>query len=110
MKTVARRDFILQAAVCLGTGLFAGRAALGANVALDSALLKQELRVRTDAEAAFVDDAVAKTRAGEIPVEILTASYRHALKKDVGRRVYYFANCLKILTQRAGLKVKFLKF
>ncbi|MBR4834609.1 MAG: hypothetical protein IKU86_09830 [Thermoguttaceae bacterium] len=110
MQTLSRRDFVLRAAACFGASLFVGRAAFGANAALDPATLKQELRVKTDAEAAFVDDVVAKARAGEISVEILTVAYRYAQKKDGGRRVYYFANCLKILTQRAGRNVKFLKF
>lgn len=109
MNVVSRRDFILQAAG-LGAIFFAGRAALGANAALDSELAKQELRVKTDAEAAFVDDVVAKTRAGEIPTDILTAAYRYALRKDGARRVYYFAYALEILTKKAGRNVKFLKF
>ncbi|MBR2003446.1 MAG: hypothetical protein IJ991_04610 [Thermoguttaceae bacterium] len=109
MKNISRRNFIF-CSVGFGTGLFLVRDAFGGYDALDSALVKQELRVKTDAEGAFVDDVVAKTRAGQIPVQILNAAYRYALKKNGARRVYYFARCLEILTQKAGLKVKFLEF
>lgn len=109
MKNISRRNFIFCAAG-LGAVLWGGRDAFGGYDALDAALVKQELRVKTDAEGAFVDDVVAKTRAGEIPVNILNAAYRYALKKDGARRVYYFARCLEILTRKAGLYVKFLKF
>lgn len=109
MKNTSRRNFIFHAAG-FGAGLFLARDAFGGYDALDSALVKQELRVKTDAEGAFIDDVVAKTRAGQIPVNILNAAYRYALKKNGARRVYYFARCLEILTQKAGLKVEFLKF
>ncbi|MBQ2789291.1 MAG: hypothetical protein IJE97_06610 [Thermoguttaceae bacterium] len=109
MKNISRRDF----AICvlgLGAGLLSSRGALGAIDAFDATLVKQELRVKTDAEGAFVDDVIAKTRAGEIPANILNAAYSYAKRKDGARRVYYFARCLEILTKRAGLDVKFLKF
>lgn len=109
MKKLSRRDFTISV-LSLGVGLLVSDGAFGAIDALDAALVKQELRVKTDAESAFVDDVVAKTRAGEIPANILDAAYRYALKKDGGRRVYYFARCLEILTKRAGVNVKFLKF
>lgn len=109
MKNISRRNFIFGAAG-FGTGFFLVRDAFGGYDALDSALVKQELRVKTDAEAAFVDDVVEKTRSGQIPVKILNAAYRYALKKSGARRVYYFANCLKILTRQAGLRVEFLEF
>ena len=109
MKKISRRDFTVGV-LGLGIGLLGSRGALGAFDAFDAALVKQELRVKTDAESAFVDDVVAKTRAGEIPANILNAAYRYALKKDGARRVHYFARCLEILTKRAGLNVKFLKF
>lgn len=109
MKTISRRDFTL-CVLGFGVGLCGARDVFGAVDAFDATLVKQELRVKTDAEGAFVDDVVAKARAGEIPANILNAAYRYALQKGAGRRVYYFANCLKILTQRAGLNVKFLKF
>ncbi|MBP3530377.1 MAG: hypothetical protein J6K25_04245 [Thermoguttaceae bacterium] len=108
MKKLSRRGF----AICvlgLGAGLLSSRDVLGASDAFDATLVKQDLRVKTDAEGAFVDDVVAKTRAGEIPANILSAAYRYAVKKDAGRRVYYFAYCLEILTKRAGLNVKFRK-
>ena len=109
MKKISRRGF----AICvlgLGAGLLPVCDVFGATNAFDASLVKQELRVRTDAEGAFVDDVVAKTRSGEIPANILNAAYRYAIKKDVGRRVYYFAYCLEILTKRAGLTVEFRKF
>ncbi len=109
MKKISRRYF----AICvlgLGAGLFGSRGVFGAVDAFDAALVKQELRVKTDAEGAFVDDVVAKARAGQIPANILNAAYRYALTKAAGRRVHYFARCLEILTQRAGINVKFLKF
>ncbi|MBP3558184.1 MAG: hypothetical protein J6K20_10875 [Thermoguttaceae bacterium] len=109
MKKFSRRGFTIGV-LGFGAGLFLSRDVLGALDALDAALVKQELRVKTDAEGAFVDDVVAKTRSGEIPPNILNAAYRYAVKKDGGRRVYYFARCLEILTKRAGLNVKFLKF
>ena len=109
MKKISRRDFTV-CALGFVVGLFGRRGAFGAIDALDAALVKQELRVKTDAEGAFVDDVIAKTRSGEIPPNILNAAYRYAVKKDGGRRVYYFARCLEILTKRAGLNVKFLKF
>lgn len=109
MKNISRRNFIFCSAG-FGTGLFLARDAFGGYDALDSALVKQELRVKTDAEGAFIDDVVAKTRAGQIPVQILNAAYRYALKKNGARRVYYFARCLEILTQKAGINVKFLEF
>ena len=109
MKNISRRDF-LSCVAAFGTGLLSAREVFGGYDALDPTLVKQELRVKTDAEGAFVDDVVAKTRAGEIPANILNAAYRYAIKKDGGRRVYYFARCLEILTKRAGLNVKFLKF
>lgn len=109
MQKLSRRGF----AICvlgLAAGLFPSRDVFGASDAFDAALVKQELRVRTDAEGAFVDDVVAKTLDGEIPANILNAAYRYAVKKDAGRRVYYFAYCLEILTKKAGLNVKFRKF
>ena len=109
MKKLSRRDFAIYV-LGIGAGLLHSRGVFGASEAFDAALVKQELRVKTDAEGAFVDDVVAKTRSGEIPANILNAAYRYAVKKDVGRRVYYFAHCLEILTKRAGLNVKFLKF
>ncbi|MBQ7815587.1 MAG: hypothetical protein IJ387_13980 [Thermoguttaceae bacterium] len=109
MKNISRRNFIFHVAG-FGASLFLARDAFGGYDALDSALVKQELRVKTDAEGAFIDDVVAKTRAGQIPVNILNAAYRYALKKNGARRVYYFSRCLEILTQKSGLKVEFLKF
>ena len=109
MKNLSRRRFTTYL-LGLGVGFLGSRGAFGASDAFDAALVKQELRVKTEAEGAFVDDVVAKTRAGEIPANILNAAYRYALKKDGGRRVHYFARCLEILTKRAGLNVKFLKF
>ena len=109
MKKLSRRDFAI-CVLSIGAGLLYSRDVFGSIDALDAALVKQKLRVKTDAESAFVDDVVAKTRAGEIPANILNAAYRYALKKEGARRVYYFARCLEILTKRAGLNVKFLKF
>lgn len=111
MPKISRRGFALSL-LALGVGFSTFRDALGASDAFDAfdaSLLKQNLRVKTDSEGAFVDDVVAKARAGEIPANILNAAYRYAMKKDVGRRVYYFAYCLEILTKRAGLTVKFRK-
>jgi hypothetical protein len=109
MKKISRRGF----AICvlgLGAGLLPTCDVFGASDLFDATLVKQNLRVKTDAEGAFVDDVVAKARSGEIPANILNAAYRYAVKKDAGRRVYYFSYCLEILTKRAGLNVKFLKF
>ena len=108
MKKISRRNFTL-CVLGLGASLLSSRDVLGAGDAFDAALVKQDLRVKTDAEGAFVDDIVAKARSGEIPANILNAAYRYAVKKDVGRRVYYFAYCLEILTKKAGLNVKFRK-
>jgi hypothetical protein len=108
MQKISRRGFALSI-FGLGAGLLFSRDVLGASDAFDASLVKQDLRVKTDAEGAFVDDVVAKARAGEIPANILNAAYRYAVKKDAGRRVYYFAYCLEILTKKAGLNVKFRK-
>lgn len=112
MQNQNRRVFIVRSLAFLGLIGLGADATFGASVGelLDSEFLKTELRVKTDAEGAFVADVVDKVKEGELPLKTLQIAYSYAMKKDKSRRVIYFKKCLEILTQRAGIKIKFLNF
>ena len=110
MNRIGRRSFIARAFATLAFGAFALDAARASSGTLDADKLKAELRATTCAQAKFIDDVVDKVKKGYVPEKLLYTAYRYAMKKEVGRRVFYFRLCLVELAKRAGLKVKFLSF
>lgn len=113
MKKTGRREFFAQVAALAALGALGGAGiAQGGSVSsiLDSEKLKAELRVTTEAQGAYVDDVVEKAKDGELPVKIVTASYRYAMRREVGRRPLYFKICVEHLAKQAGLKLSFLSF
>ena len=113
MKKTGRRAFLTLVLMALAAGsLSAGGIAFGAVApsVLDSDSLKMELRVTTDAQAAYVDDVVEKVKKGAIPTQILTSAYRYAMRQEKSRRPIYFRICVEQLCKKAGIKVPFLSF
>lgn len=110
MNRIGRRSFIARAVATLAFGAFALDAARADSGMLDADKLKAELRATTAAQATFIDDVVDKVQKGLVPEKMLYAAYKFAMKKEVGRRVFYFRLCLVELAKRARLKVKFLSF
>ena len=110
MNRIGRRSFIARAVATLAFGAFALDAARAGSGMLDADKLKDELRATTAAQATFIDDVVDKVQKGLVPEKMLYAAYKFAMKKEVGRRVFYFRLCLVELAKRARLKVKFLSF
>ena len=110
MRKLGRRAFISSAFALVGLGAFGVDATFGAIEALDPAIVKSELRVKTELEGAFVDDVIEKAKKGELPVKILHAAFRYARDKNRTQRMVYFKKGLETLTKRAGLKIAFLDF
>lgn len=109
-KVMGRREFITGAVSAFALAMLAQTKKADAVEALDPEILKSQLRVKTDAEAAFVDDVVDKAKKGVIPMKIFMTAYRYALDKGKSKRVIYFRYCLVSLTQKAGLKIDFKSF
>lgn len=76
--------------------------------ALNYESLYASLYPKTDQEEAYLKDIVEKIDKKAIPVKIVVASYRYAMKKRKSERMVYFAKCLSVLCDRAGIKIKFL--
>ena len=113
MRKIGRRAFLTQLLAVAAFGAVGGGAtAFGGSKSplLDAERLKLELRVTTQAQEAYVDDVVDKAQKGELPLNILTAAYKYAMKRKVGRRPLYFKICLEDLAKKAGLKLSFLSF
>ena len=110
MNRIGRRAFIARAFAMLALGALSVGTAYGGAGALDADKLKAALRVKTDAEADFVDDVVEKVSQGALPYKIFYAAYKYAMRKAVGLRVRYFKICLENLVKQAGLKISFLSF
>lgn len=109
-QVMGRRRFIAGAVSFVGLSLLGSGRHANAAEALDPEILKTQLRVKNDAEEAFVDDVVKKVKEGAIPTSILTSAYRYAIKKETSKRMIYFKYCLETLTKRAGIKVQFKTF
>ena len=113
MRNIGRRAFLSQllalTAVCATGG---GKIAYGGSVAslLDAERLKFELRVTSDAQAAYVDYVVDKVKNGSLPLKILAAAYKYAMNREHRRRPLYFKICVEELAKKAGLKLSFLSF
>ncbi|MDO4586895.1 MAG: hypothetical protein Q4C95_06300 [Planctomycetia bacterium] len=110
MEIINRRSF-------LKTLLLGGTACCFSCLAVDNGFslevlnyesLYASLYPKTDQEEAFLKDIVEKIDKKAIPVKIVVASYRYAMKKRKSERIVYFAKSLSILCDRAGIKVKFL--
>lgn len=113
MERTGRRAFFAQALSLLVVATLGGsRTVYGGSPSslLDADRLKLELRVKTEAEGAYVDDVVDKAKSGIIPVKILTTAYRYAMQREAGRRPRYFKICIEQLAKKAGLKISFLSF
>ena len=113
MRKTGRRAFLAQLLAFAAFGAAGGGAtAYGGSTSplLDADKLKLELRVTTQAQEAYVDDVVDKVKKGLLPLTILTAAYKYAMKREVGRRPLYFKICLEQLAKKAGLKLSFLSF
>lgn len=113
MKRTGRRAFIAQALALVVVATLGGaRSALGdsSSSLLDAETLKLELRTKTEAEAAYIDEIVEKAKEGKIPVKFLTVAYRYAMQREAGRRPLYFKICLEQLTKKAGLNLTFSSF
>jgi len=110
MKRLSRRAFILGAFALVGLSAWRVDTAFGAIDALDPAIVKSELRVKTELESAFVDDVIEKAKRGALPVKILQAAFRYARNKNKTQRMIYFKKCLEVLSKQAGLKIVFLDF
>ena len=113
MRKTGRRAFIAQLLALIVVGATGGgEVAYGGATSslLDAEKLKYELRVVTQAQGAYVDDVVDKATKGLLPIKILSAAYRYAMRREVGRRPLYFKICIEQLAKKAGLKLSFLSF
>ena len=110
MNRIGRRAFIARAFATVAFGAVGLKFARASSDKLDAETLKVALRATTDEQARFIDDVVEKVEKGDVPEKMLYAAYRYAMKREPGRRVFYFRLCLVELAKRAGLKVVFLTF
>ncbi|MDO5581270.1 MAG: hypothetical protein Q4G69_09045 [Planctomycetia bacterium] len=116
MKSTTRRNFLramLIGAVCSPTvfDLFAEETASSPEKKAESffsaKVLKLDLYAKTKAEEAYIDYVVKMLDSKKISFKIVYASYKYAMKKKKGQRMFYFARVLPILSKQSGYKLSF---
>lgn len=116
MKSQSRRNFLSSILVCAafwtgGNDFFADESVPPSQKKAESwfsaQVLKLDLYAKTKAENAYIDYVIKLMNDKKISFKVVYASYKYAMKKKKGQRMFYFARVLPILSKKAGYKLQF---